>query len=65
MKYSVYGKVVGSKFLGTFEASSSEEAEQKALDANGHVSLCHHCAGECEDAEITECVVEQGKDVIK
>ena len=52
MKYNVYAHVVGSKFLGTFEAETPEQAEQMALDNNGSVNICHHCAEEIEDAEI-------------
>lgn len=32
MKYKVYGNYVFSKFLGEVEASSQEEAIEKALD---------------------------------
>ena len=59
MKYNVYGKVSGTKFLGTFEASSPEEAECAAMKANGSVNLCHQCASECEGPDITECIVER------
>ena len=58
-KYDVYATVRGLKFLGTFEASSPEEAEQKAMEANGSVNLCHQCAAECEDPEIDEVRVEE------
>lgn len=57
-KYRVSASVTGSKFLGVFEADSPEEAEKKAVDKNGHVSLCHQCASECEDGEIGEVFVE-------
>lgn len=51
MKYKVYGNYVFSKFLGEVEASSQEEAIEKALDdAPENVWLCVQCAGEFEDA---------------
>jgi hypothetical protein len=53
-KYEVMGVVSGGKFMGIYEAESKEEAEQMALDKEGYVSLCHQCASECEDAQITE-----------
>lgn len=58
MKWDVYATVLGSKFLGTFEAKDQEEAEKLALKANGSVNLCHECNRECEDAEIGEVKVE-------
>jgi hypothetical protein len=51
MKYKVYGNYVFSKFLGEVEASSQEEAIEKALDdAPENAWLCVQCAGEFEDA---------------
>ena len=61
-KYRVYGAVIGGKYLGEFEADNPEEAEQKALNSEGYVSLCHQCARECEDAEIHEVTVEPIED---
>lgn len=52
-RWAVYGTVVGSKYLGEYEAATKEEAEAKALD-EAHVSFCHQCCGECENAEIDE-----------
>jgi len=47
--------VVGSKYLGEFEAETEEEAIEKGLESNAaHVSLCHQCSGECEDPTIEE-----------
>lgn len=53
-KWNVSAKVVGSKFLGTFEAKTKNEAIAKAERSNGGVNLCHQCADECEDAELTD-----------
>lgn len=62
-KYNVYGTVVGSKYLGVFEASSAEEAVEKALQSDeAYVSLCHQCAGECEDAEIHKATADKVDD---
>lgn len=57
--YSVYAVVVGSKYLGTYQASSEEEAEKIAVEKKGYVSFCHKCAEQCEDPEITKIVVEE------
>lgn len=61
-KYSVYGMVSGSVFLGEYEADTEEEAIDMANDnpeANWSPSLCHHCANEVDlgdiyDAEANE-----------
>ena len=51
MKYKVYGNYVFSKFLGEVEASSQEEAIEKALDDTPQNAwLCAQCASEFEDA---------------
>jgi|ADurb_Val_02_Slu_FD_contig_21_2875252_length_324_multi_2_in_0_out_0_2 Fe-S cluster assembly iron-binding protein IscA len=52
-KWAVMGHVVGSKFLGIFEAETKEEAEDMAIESDAaSVSLCHQCSSECEDAEV-------------
>ena len=57
--YHVHGVVVGSKYLGRFKASSKEEAEALALVSDAAwVSLCHHCADECEDPEVQDAKAE-------
>ena len=58
-KWKVFGVVTGTKYLGEFEAATAEEAEQMAINDNGHVSLCHQCADECEDPEIHTCDVTE------
>lgn len=58
-RWNVYGAVSATKFLGTFEAETAEEAEEMAMEANGHVSVCHHCADEVSDPEIHKCTVEE------
>jgi hypothetical protein len=57
-KFTVYGKVVGSKFLGEFVAKDGEEAKDKAAK-NAGVFLCHQCSSECEDPEIVELIAEK------
>ena len=58
-KFQAYGKVVGSKFIGEFTAKNKKEA-QKMAEAQAYVSLCHQCASEVEDPEITEIIIEEG-----
>ena len=59
-EYNVYAQVGGGKFIGTFEAKSKEDAIKQASESNeSHISLCHQCARECEDAEITEFIAEE------
>ena len=53
-KWDVTAHVYGSKFLGTFEADTAEEAIQKAYAENGHVSVCHQCSHEINDPELGE-----------
>lgn len=52
-KYRVYASIVGSKYLGEFEASSADEAVQRAAESDaGSISFCHQCSSECEDPEV-------------
>lgn len=52
-KWSCNGAVSGGKHLGYVDAETEEEAIEKAWRLNEiYISLCHHCAGECEDAEV-------------
>lgn len=58
-KYSVYAKVVGSKYIGDFEAENPEAAIEAAEEAGATwVSLCHQCNSECEDPECVDLVAE-------
>lgn len=62
-KWRVYAVVHGSKYVGTFEARSAKDAEEKAWKSSGaYVSLCHQCSSECEDPECTEMSVEEAED---
>lgn len=59
MKYGVYARIVGSKYIGTFEADSPQQARDKAFASNAtHISFCHQCSEECEDPEIERLDVE-------
>ncbi|MFD2334653.1 hypothetical protein ACFSR7_35875 [Cohnella sp. GCM10020058] len=59
-KYSVYGYIRTSKFIGEFEAATKEEAEQMAWDSDeAYVSVCHHCARQVQDPEIISMDVEE------
>jgi len=54
-KYSVNASISGSKYLGTVDAESEEDAIQKGYDLDtAYCSLCHECSGECEDPHVDE-----------
>lgn len=58
--YHVYGKVVATKYLGTVQAESEEEAKEKGVNLEtASVFLCHHCSSQCEDPEIYEVEVDE------
>ena len=59
-KFHVSATVVGSKYIGEFEAATAEEAIRKA-QAEAHVSLCYQCASEVEGAEPMEFHAEKAK----
>ena len=59
-KYSLYGKVFASKYLGEVEAETKEEAIEKGYELDScFVSVCHQCAKEIEDPEIDEIEAEE------
>jgi len=41
--FAIYGKVVGTKYIGTIKAKNKKEAEEKASEKS-YVSLCHYCS---------------------
>lgn len=52
-RWRVFGAVVGTKYLGVWEASSKQEAIDKAMESDiASITLCHQCAQDCEDAEV-------------
>ena len=58
--YHVYGTVTGGKYLGSVQAKTKNEAEEKAWDElDASVSFCHHCSGQCEDPQILELNIEE------
>lgn len=59
MKYLVYGKVVGTKWMGTVEAENEKEAMKLANELDSHVSICHQCADEVDSLEVDEIFVEK------
>lgn len=63
-EYQCNGVVVGGKYLGTVKAKTREEAIKKASQlSSAYVSLCHQCSDECENAEVTEIIVDcEGED---
>ena len=59
-KFRISARVVGSKYIGEFEAATKEEAERMAEKSGEiHVSLCHQCAHECEDPECDELYIDE------
>ena len=43
-KYRAYGKVVGSKYLGEFEAENEQEAKNIASESDdAQISFCWRC----------------------
>lgn len=60
MKYSVYGIMTASKFVGEYEANSEEEAKEKAQETGDcHVSLCWQCSHEVDVGDIYEYQAEE------
>ena len=58
-KWSAYGVVTGTKYIGTFEAETQEEAEEMALNSpRASVSVCYQCSDEVGDSEIAEVVMQ-------
>jgi ferredoxin len=59
-KYNVWGHVVGTKYLGTVEASNEDEAAEKGVELDTtYISLCHQCSRECSDGMIDDVSVEE------
>ena len=60
MIYSVYAKIVGSKYLGEVEADSEDEAIEKAFQLDScHCSVCHQCSKQIDNPEIDEITAEE------
>lgn len=58
--YHVYGTVTAGKYLGTVEAESEEEAIAKGWELETvYVSVCHQCARDISDPEITDISVNE------
>lgn len=63
MKWHVHGTIVGTKYLGIFEADTKEEAEDMAMESEASgVSLCHECSTECEDPQIDSVEASEAED---
>jgi len=50
-RWRIYGRVVGSTYVGEVEAATKKEALEKGQD-EAHVSFCHQCSSGCEDPEV-------------
>ena len=57
MKWSLYGTVTASTYVGTVEADTAVEAIDKGL-RSARVSLCHQCERVIGDPEITSITAE-------
>ena len=56
-KFHVSATVLGSTYIGEFEADSEEEAIAKA-EQEVQVALCHQCSKHYNNIEITEMFAE-------
>lgn len=56
--WHVSGSVVGSTYVGEYQAATKEEAEEMAW-ADADVSLCHQCAGKISDPEVESLHAEE------
>jgi hypothetical protein len=61
--WSVTAAVVGSKWMGDYEAETGEEALEMARE-KADVSLCHQCSDECEDPQIEHMSAESNGEVV-
>lgn len=61
-RWIVTGTVVGSIYLGEFEADTKEQAEEMALES-AHVGMCHQCSYLCEDPEVTSAEASEAHNV--
>ncbi len=58
-KYRVTGVVIGSKYLGEFEAATEDDAIELALGTVGSCVLCNQCTSECDDPSIESGYAEE------
>lgn len=59
-KYRLHAIVTGGKYIGVVEAPNKEAAKEMGeLHENAYISLCHHCADECEDPQVVEILAEE------
>lgn len=58
-KYRLYATVTGGKYLGEVEAENEEEAIRKGFEGEeAWVNVCHQCARQISDPEVTEITAE-------
>ena len=57
--WNAYATYSGTKYLGTVEAATKEEAEELAEKIDTHISLCHQCAHQVDlDSDPNDIFVE-------
>jgi hypothetical protein len=58
-KYRVYGKVVGTKYLGMFEAENERDAIEKGFESDDvSITLCHSCEDQVDGLEVEDAHAE-------
>lgn len=58
-KFHVYGKVVGTKYLGVVQAKNEDEAEREAENlVDQHIFLCNQCSKQVEGLEVQGYIIE-------
>lgn len=59
-KWRLYGLASATKFLGTVESDTEEEAIEKGYELDScHVSICRHCAHEIDVSDINQIEAEK------
>ena len=63
-KYNVYANVTVTKFVGTFEAESEEDAVEKGMDNPECCAdqLCHYCSRKYDVGDVDEVFAEEVKE---
>jgi hypothetical protein len=60
-RFNVYAPIHGTKYLGTYDAETAEEAIEKAeqdQEADTDVSVCHQCSRKVDELSLGEYTAE-------